>query len=133
MHPKSQCTFSSRNKFHSYVRFSHPLIYTIASFSNIVGHDQAFCLIIRNHIVLPSQSMVINIQPGSARPIGSCLKFPWHRTRKNVMDSLFQHHAISFIINFLLTNPRWREHVVEKTAVDSDISQILYHVGGAFK
>ncbi|KYN26662.1 hypothetical protein ALC57_03971 [Trachymyrmex cornetzi] len=103
---------SSRSKFHSHVRFSRPLTYTI------------------DHPVLPSQSMVISPQQGSARPVGSCQKFPWHGTRKNVMREngpLFQHRHFlhdKFLVNdeFLQIHKRWHEHVVEKTAIDCSIS-----------
>ncbi|KYM83815.1 hypothetical protein ALC53_05752, partial [Atta colombica] len=33
--------------------------------------DQAFRLVVRDHSVLPPQSMVISTQPGSAKPVGS--------------------------------------------------------------
>ncbi|KYM79417.1 hypothetical protein ALC53_10148 [Atta colombica] len=62
------------------------------------SHDQAFRLTVwedGDHLVLSSQSMMISTQPGSARPVGLCQKFPWHETRKNVMwenNRLFQHH-----------------------------------------
>jgi len=62
------------------------------------SRDQAFRLIVwedGDHLVLPSQSMMISTQPGSARPVGFCQKFPWHETRKNVImcenNRLFQH------------------------------------------
>ncbi|KYN12749.1 hypothetical protein ALC57_15074 [Trachymyrmex cornetzi] len=88
--------------------------------------DQAFRLAVRDHLVLPSQYMVISNQPGSARPVGSCQKFPWHGTRKNVMREngpLFQHHHFlhdKFLVNdeSLQIHERWHEHVVEKTAVE---------------
>ncbi|KYN09579.1 hypothetical protein ALC57_18304 [Trachymyrmex cornetzi] len=67
--------------------------------------DQAFRLAVRDHPVIPSQSMVISTQPGSARPVGSCQKFPWQGIRKNVMREncpLFQHRHFlhdKFLVN----------------------------------
>ncbi|KYN17528.1 hypothetical protein ALC57_10177, partial [Trachymyrmex cornetzi] len=92
--------------------------------------DQAFRLAVRDHPVLPLQSMVISTQPGSARPVGSCQKFPWHGTRKNVMREngpLFQHSHFfhdKFLVNdeSLQIHERWHEHVVEKTVVGCDVS-----------
>ncbi|KYN20016.1 hypothetical protein ALC57_07637 [Trachymyrmex cornetzi] len=84
---------SSRSKFHSHVRFESLDVYDSIIFKYSCS-NQAFRLAVRDPPVLPSQSMVISNQPGSARPVGSCQKFPWHGTRKNVMREngpLFQH------------------------------------------
>ncbi|EGI69771.1 hypothetical protein G5I_01465 [Acromyrmex echinatior] len=129
MHMRSRS--SSKSKFHSHVRFSRPLTFTIACIIfKYSCCDQTFHLVVRDHPVLLSQSMVISSQPGSARPVGSCQKFPWHGTRKNVMcenDPLFQHRHFlhdKFLVNdeSLQIHERWHEHVVEKTAVDCDVS-----------
>ena len=105
---------SSRSKFYSHVRFSHPLTYTIASFSNtaaVIRHSTSLY-----HPVFPSQ-MVISTQPGSARSIRSCQKFSWHGIRKNVMcenSPLFQHRYFfdKFLVNneFLQIHKRWYDH-----------------------
>ncbi|KYN19767.1 hypothetical protein ALC57_07920 [Trachymyrmex cornetzi] len=92
--------------------------------------DQAFRLAVWDHLVLPSQSMVISTQPGSARPVESCQKFSWHGTRKSIMcenGPLFQHsHFLhdKFLVNdeSLQIHERWYEHIVEKTVVDCDVS-----------
>ena len=82
------------------------MTYTIASSSNTATVIRRF--VIWDHPVFSSQSMVIRIHQEAQELVGSYEKFPWHRTRKNVMSkngSLFQ-HAISLTINFLLTtNP----------------------------
>jgi len=91
----------SKSKFHSHVRFSCSL--TITSCSNAAVVIRRFALLY--HPILPSQSMVISTQPGSARPVGSCQKFPWYGTRKNIMcenDPLFQHRY--FLHNKFLVN-----------------------------
>jgi len=70
--------------------------------------------------------MVISTQPGSARPVGSCQKFPWHGTYKNVMcenNPLFQHRYFlhnKFFVNdeSLQIHERWHEHVVENIAAN---------------
>ncbi|KYN12185.1 hypothetical protein ALC57_15651 [Trachymyrmex cornetzi] len=98
---------SSRSTFHSHVRFSRPLTYTIWE----------------------SQSMVISTQPESAGPIASCQKFPWHGTRKHVMrenSPLFQHRHFlhdKFLINeeSLQIHERWYEHIVEKTVIEKTV------------
>ena len=82
---------SSRNKPHSFLASLDVHGSIIFKYSR---RDQAFRLTVWDHPVLPSQSVVISIQLGSARPVGSCQKFPWHGTRKNVMcknGPLFQH------------------------------------------
>lgn len=40
---------------------------------------------VRDRPVLPSQSMMIGNQPGSARPFGFCQGTPWHGTREDVV------------------------------------------------
>ena len=95
---------SSKSKFHSHVRFSRPLTYTIASSSNTAAVIRRFASLYGP--VLPSQSMVISSQPGSARPVGSCQKFPWYGIRKNVMcenGRLFQYRY--FFNDKFLVNP----------------------------
>jgi len=98
--------------------------------------DQAFRLVVRDHPVLSSQSMVINSKPGSARPVGSCQKFPWHGTRKNIMcknSPLFQH--CHFFHDKLLTmNPCRFTNIgtnmlsrrLRSIAVDCDVDFIRY-------
>ena len=86
--------------------------------------NQAFRLVVRDHPVLLSQSMVISTQPGSARPVGSCQKFPWHGTRKNVMcenGPLFQHRYFlhnKFIVNEESLQNVGTSIVVEKIAAN---------------
>jgi len=63
-----------------------------------------FCLTVWDLLVLRSQSMIIRNQPRSA-PVGSCQKFPWHGTHKNVIREngpLFQHRHFlheKFLVN----------------------------------
>ncbi|KAG5314838.1 GVQW3 protein, partial [Acromyrmex insinuator] len=104
-------------------RLSIQYIADTLNMSTFAVHGITFRLVVRDRPVLPLQSMMIS-KPGSARPVGSCQKFPWHGTRKNVVrenSPPFQHRYFlhdKFLVNdeSLQIHERWHGHVVEKTA-----------------
>jgi len=114
---------SSRSKFDSHVVFRVSWRTALSSNTTVVIRRFA------SLYAIPLQSMVINNQLGNARPVGSCQKFPWHGTRKNVRENglLFQHRHFlhdKFLVNdeFLQIHECWHGHVIEKNEIDSDIS-----------